>query len=441
MSAPTILLAAPASGSGKTVLTMALLRAFRRRGLTVGSFKVGPDYIDPAFLTAAAGRPAPNLDSWAMRFETVAGLLEDSAAGVDLLVGEGVMGLFDGAPDGSGSTADLAALFGIPVLLVVDARGMGQSVSALVDGFRRHREDVDVVGVILNRTSGPRHADLLRRALTEQVSTPVIGAVDGNTELGLPSRHLGLVQAIEHPDLERVLETAADIVESSLDLDRIVRLARMPSVALLGPQARPLPPLGQRIAVAKDAAFAFAYAATLSGWRRQGAEILPFSPLADAPPDPSADAVFLPGGYPELHASTLAAAGNFLAGLRAAAERSAAIYGECGGYMVLGRRLVDREGVSHEMAGLLPVATSYAAPKLRLGYRLLTTLEGSFLGTKGAQFRGHEFHVCAEIENDGPAFVQARSAMGEELGRQGCRKGSVAGSFHHLIDRAERQRS
>lgn len=442
MSAPGLIVAAPASGSGKTVLTLGILRALRRRGLTVGSFKTGPDYIDAAFHAAATGRPCYNLDSWAMRFDTLAGLLEDSGRGCGLLLGEGVMGLFDGAADGTGSTADIAALFGLPVVLVVDAARMGASVAALVDGFRRHREDVQVAAVILNRVGSPAHADLLRRACFEHLSTPILGCVPRDDRLALPSRHLGLVQAVEHPALEPFFEAAADLAEAELDLDRLQRLAAPPSVSLLGPDARPVPALGQRIAVARDAAFAFAYPAILESWRRHGVELLPFSPLADEPPDAAADAVYLPGGYPELHAGRLAANGRFLGGLRAAAGRGAFVYGECGGYMALGERLVDADGASHRMAGLLPLATSFAEPALHLGYRRVGLLSACPLGLEGTAFRGHEFHHARELERGGHPLFRARCAQGRELGQQGSRQGSAAGSFLHLIDRADsRERS
>jgi cobyrinic acid a,c-diamide synthase len=435
MSAPGIVIAAPASGAGKTTLTLGILQALRRRGLAVGSFKVGPDYIDPAFHSAATGRPSYSIDSWAMRFETVAALLEESGRDCDLQVGEGVMGLFDGAADGTGSTADIAALFGLPVILVVDAAAMGASVAALVDGFRRFREDVEVTAVVFNRVGSSAHADLLSRACFEHLSTPILGSIPRSRELALPSRHLGLVQAVEHPDLEVFLKAAADLAEDRLDLDRILRLARPPSVSLLGPAAQPLPPLGQRIAVAQDPAFAFAYPAILDGWRRQGVELHPFSPLADEPPDAGADAVFLPGGYPELHAGTLAGSERFLAGLRAAAARSAFIYGECGGYMALGRTLVARDGTAHAMAGLLPVVTSFAKPGLHLGYRQIELLGPCPLGRLGAAFRGHEFHFARETERAGASLFRARCARGQDLGEQGCRSGTVAGSFLHLIDR------
>jgi cobyrinic acid a,c-diamide synthase len=437
MSAPGLIIAAPASGSGKTAVTLALLRALRRAGVAVGSFKVGPDYIDPTFHARASGRPSQNLDGWAMRIETLAGLADALVNDVALVLGEGVMGLFDGATDGRGSTADLASLFDLPVILVIDVRGMAASAAALVEGFSRHRDDVEVVGIIFNRVGSQAHAALLRRACDDRFAQPVLGCLPEDPRLRLPERHLGLVQADELPDLDQVLDGAAALVAEHVDLDRLVRLARPFGLGLYGPPARPLRPLGQRIAVARDLAFAFAYPAILDGWRIAGAEVVPFSPLADEPPDPSADAVYLPGGYPELHAGRLAGNGGFLQGLRAAAERSAVVYGECGGFMVLGQRLVDRQDKSHAMAGLLPVATSFAEPRLHLGYRRIKLLEASPLGQRGTTYRGHEFHYASRIEaGDAPPLFEVTDARAQPLGQAGARLGAVCGSFLHLIDRS-----
>ena len=437
MSAPGVILAAPASGSGKTTITLALLRALRHQGLAVGSFKVGPDYIDPVFHERASGRPSLNLDSWAMRIETLAALADRVAADVGLVLGEGVMGLFDGAADGRGSTADLAALLDLPVILVVDAHGMGASAAALVEGFTRHRDDVEVAAVLFNRVGSAGHAALLRRACDDHFAQPVLGCLPDDPRLALPERHLGLVQADELPDLERFLDAAAVLVAEHVDLDRLRRLARPFGLGLYGPPACPLRPLGQRIAVASDPAFRFAYPATLDGWRAAGAELLPFSPLADQPPDPSATAVYLPGGYPELHAGRLAASRHFLDGLRAAAARSAFIHGECGGFMALGETLIDRAGQRHAMARLLPITTSFAEPRLHLGYRRLKLLDSSPLGQAGTTFRGHEFHYASlEVgEAAVDALFEAADARGQPLGAQGARRGTVAGSFMHLIDR------
>jgi cobyrinic acid a,c-diamide synthase len=251
----------------------------------------------------------------------------------------------------------------------------------------------------------------------------------------LPRRHLGLVQALEHPDLDERIDAAARIVADRLDLDLVLRLARPPSVTSVVSETALLPPLGQRIAVAADRAFAFAYPAVLEGWRRSGSEIRFFSPLHDEPPAADADAVYLPGGYPELEAGRLAANAAFLEGLRAAAARGAAIFGECGGYMVLGRGLVDAEGRRHAMAGLLPVETSFAQRRLHLGYRRIRSLAPSPLGRAGQAFRGHEFHYASLLaEGDRPLF-RAEDSAGGDLGALGCVEGRVAGSFIHLIDR------
>jgi cobyrinic acid a,c-diamide synthase len=438
MSAAGAIIAAPASGNGKTMLTLALLRAYRRQGLAVGSFKVGPDYLDPMFHRRATGRPCFNLDSWAMRLETLAGLGDAIVRDVDLVLGEGVMGLFDGAADSHGSTADLASLFDLPVILVVDARGMGASAAALVEGFTRHRDDVEVAGVIFNRVASERHAAELRRACDDRFAQPVLGCLPADPRLEVPERHLGLVQADELPALERFLDAAALLVAEAVDLARLQRLMRPFGLGLYGPPARPLRPLGQRIALASDPAFAFTYPAIVEGWRHAGAEILPFSPLANEGPDPAADAVYLPGGYPELHAGMLAAQDRFLAGLRTRGARGAFVYGECGGFMALGEALIDRSGAAHRMAGLLPVTTSFATPRRHLGYRRLKLLAPSPLGQAGTTFRGHEFHYAslAEPSEAAPApLFEATDARHQPLAPTGARLGTVAGSFMHLIDR------
>ena len=436
-----LLIAAPASGSGKTLVTLALLRRFRNAGLAVGSIKVGPDYIDPAFHRAASGRPCFNLDTWAMRPATLAAVLARASAEVELILGEGVMGLFDGAgPEGLGSTASLAAATGWPVVLVVDARGMGASAAALVEGFLNHRppgrEAAAIAGVIFNRVGGPGHAELLRAACAG-LPVPVLGCLRRRAALVLPERHLGLVQAAEHADLEAFLAAAASAVAEDLDLDALAGLGRPAALDPGTGGEAPLPPLGQRIAVARDPAFAFAYPAVLEAWRAAGAELAFFSPLDDGAPDPGADAVYLPGGYPELHAGRLAGRRRFLEGLRAAAGRGAAVYGECGGYMVLGRTLTDAEGAGHAMAGLLPVATSFAAPRLSLGYREVSLAAATPLGAAGALLRGHEFHYATPGEGEGatPLFL-GRDARGRDLGPLGACAGRVFGSFVHLIDRA-----
>lgn len=326
---PGLIIAAPASGGGKTTLTLGLLRALKRRGAAPVSAKVGPDYIDPAFHAAASGVPCLNLDTWAMTPDRIATLLGRQAGRGRLLVVEGVMGLFDGAPaegvGGDGSTASLAALTGLPVVLVVDASGQAASAAAVVRGFASHWPDVSVAAVVFTKVGPGRHAEILRRAMADSLPhVPVLGCLPRLNDLGLPSRHLGLVQALEHPDLRAFLDTASDAVEKHLDLDALAALAR-PSALLATPEGPEshgvvMPPLGKRVAVARDAAFAFAYPALLDDWHACGVEMVPFSPLADEAPDDRADAVYLPGGYPELHAGHLAANQRFRKGLENAAR-------------------------------------------------------------------------------------------------------------------------
>ncbi|ARJ64754.1 cobyrinic acid a,c-diamide synthase [Magnetospirillum sp. ME-1] len=435
-----LIIAAPASGSGKTTLTLGLLRLLARRGVATGSAKVGPDYIDPAFHASASGRPCYNLDSWAMRALTLGALAAKAGDGAELLVCEGVMGLFDGAfvPAGQpdGSTADLAAMTGWPVVLVIDGRGMTGSAAAVLAGFAHLRPDVRIRGVIFNRVAGDKHKAAIRAACA--MSCPdihLLGFLPPSSGLETPSRHLGLVQAAERADLQAFLDGAAALVEQHLDVDGLVALAR-PSRLPGGTGAATVPPLGARIAVARDTAFAFAYPALLEGWRDAGAELSFFSPLADQGPESAADAVYLPGGYPELHAGLLAGNAGFLDGVRNAAKRGAVLYGECGGYMVLGRGMEDAQGTRHAMAGLLGLETSFARRRLHLGYRRATLAADGALGRSGGAFRGHEFHYASILAEEGAPLFSISDAPGALLGRAGLAEGRVSGSFVHLIDTA-----
>ena len=419
-------IAAPSSGSGKTLVTLGLLARFREMGVNVAGAKCGPDYIDPRFHEAATGRPSVNLDPWAMRPDLIHTLLPRDA---DLVAVEGVMGLFDGGKGGAGSTADLAAMLGLPVVLVVDVRRQAQTAAAIALGCARLREDVHVAGVILNGVASPRHAGLAAE-LFHKAHVPLLGSVPRTPGLDTPSRHLGLVQAMELDGLDDLIEEAADAV-MGVNAMAIQDLAR-PLPAAHDPLTPVLAPLGQRIAVASDVAFAFAYPHLLQGWQRAGAEVMPFSPLANEAPDPAADAVFLPGGYPELHAGQLTAAETFWTGLQAAAGRAALIYGECGGYMALGEAIVDADGVGHEMAGLLPLVTSFAERKMHLGYRTLKPLMGA--PWKG-DLRGHEFHYATTINAGRAQPLFHASHLGQrEQGPEGMRAGKVMGSFMHVID-------
>jgi cobyrinic acid a,c-diamide synthase len=419
---------APRSGSGKTTLTLGLIHALSRQGYGVTAAKTGPDYIDLAHLGAAAGRPAVNLDPWAMAPDRLRRIARRQAEGADLLAVEGVMGLFDGAADGRGSTADLAMTLGLPVVLVVDAERQSQSVAALVHGFASWRAGLEVAGAILNRVATTRHEKLLARALAE-TGVRLIGAVPRDAQLAMPERHLGLVLPGEVDGILAVRERAGAVARDYLDLEALAGLAR--PVGQAEGETAGLKPLGQRIAVAQDAAFAFLYPHMLEDWRAAGAEILPFSPLADEAPDAGADAVFLPGGYPELHAAKLSAAQNFTLGLRAAAERGALVYGECGGFMAMGEVLFDKAGQPHAMAGLLPVVTRIDRPRRVLGYRKLA--HAGVLPWP-ARLRGHEFHYSSSAPFDGEPLFIATDAEGIAQPPMGLRIGRVMGSYAHVID-------
>jgi len=434
MNAPALIIAAPRSGAGKTTVTLALLAALRRRGLEVRAAKAGPDYIDPAFHAAATGRDSVNLDSWAMGPALLDGLMANAATDSDILVIEGVMGLFDGIgrePVRTGATADLAARFGVPVILVLDVSGQSQSAAALLRGFATHKKDVRIAGVVLNRVGSARHERLVAEAIAG-LEIPILGVLPRAEAVALPERHLGLVQAGEHSDLYALLDALADLAERHLDLDAIIALAARPTLST-DAMGSALPPPGMRIALAQDAAFTFVYSHVVQGWRSQGAEIVPFSPLADEGPDDTCDACWLPGGYPELHAGALAAATAFKTRLTAFAE-TRPVHGECGGYMVLGEGLVDAHGVRHAMTGLLGHTTSFADRKLHLGYRRAVLLADCALGKKSSAVRGHEFHYASVIEtgNDAP-LADIADGEGNPLGTTGGRRGNVTGTFFHAI--------
>jgi cobyrinic acid a,c-diamide synthase len=433
---PGILIAAPRSGSGKTTVTLGLQRALTRRGLRVGGAKCGPDYIDPAFHRAATGAPSFNLDSFAMDDGLIAHLVDLVSASADIVIAEGSMGLFDGisgSPGQTGASADIAARFGWPVVLVLDVPGQAQSAAAVALGCATFDTRITIAGVILNNVASDRHRRFVEEGLS-RVGMPVLGAVMRDTSLSLPERHLGLVQAEETPELDMFLERLADVVERSVNMDAIIALAR-PSQGLGLSPAVALRPPGQRIALAMDQAFSFVYPHVLAGWRAAGAEIQLFSPLADEPPPPNCDVCWLPGGYPELHAGHIAGARRFLNGLLNFAKVHP-VHGECGGYMVLGRTLVDANRHVHDMAGLLPVTTSFAERKLHLGYRVARIMDDAPLWPAGAKLVGHEFHYATIVTSDDAeelALASVTDAEGVELGKAGHRRGLVTGSFFHAM--------
>ncbi len=432
MITPGLMIAAPASGTGKTTVMLGLLRAFAEDGLSVQPFKSGPDYIDPAFHRAACARASFNLDSWAMS----GGLLDRIAAeatGADLVLTEGSMGLYDGVAragaSGNGASADIARRMGWPIVLVLDVSGQAQSAAATASGFVHYGAGLPFAGVILNRVASPRHERLIRRGM-EAADIRVLGALPRRGDLTLPERHLGLVQAAEHPDLETMITGYAAFLRAHADLPAI-RHAATATIRPTGDAAMPAPP-AQRIALARDAAFSFTYPHLIEGWRRAGAEILPFSPLADEAPATDADLIWLPGGYPELHAGRLAAAATFRAALLRHAE-TRPVHGECGGYMAMGAGLIDAQGVRHAMMGLLGLVTSYETRRMHLGYRL-ATLHAPMAGyATGAGLRGHEFHYSTILDQPNAPLADVIDADGTAVAETGSRRGAITGTFFHLI--------
>lgn len=425
-----LIIAATQSGSGKTLLTTALLGALKARGMNVASAKTGPDYIDGQVHGLSTGESAINIDPWAMSQSRQRSLLAQRAEGQDLVLIEGVMGLFDGAASGKGSTADLAKTLQLPVVLVVDCGAMAQSIAALVYGFQNLRTDIDVAGVILNRVASDRHEKMLKSAL-EKLEIAVLGALRRNPELDIPSRHLGLTLPEDFAKSRSVAELAAAEVAKRLDLEALLHLAKP---ILSTRSAAKLAPLAQNIAIAKDAAFAFVYPHLLADWKARGANMKFFSPLADEAPAHDADAIFLPGGYPELHGHQLANARSFKQGMRRAAERGALIYGECGGYMVLGESLIDKAGTGFEMLGLLPLQSAINRPRRQLGYRRLS--HKSALPWAG-DLLGHEFHYSTEMKKEGSSLFRASDAEANAVGQMGLQLNRVLGSYAHIIDVGE----
>ncbi|SDP23360.1 hydrogenobyrinic acid a,c-diamide synthase (glutamine-hydrolysing) /cobyrinate a,c-diamide synthase [Afipia sp. GAS231] len=440
MIPPGLVISAPASGAGKTTLMLGLLAAFRAQGLILQPYKCGPDYIDPAFHAAASGRASLNLDSWAMQPAHLAALMQ-AADGADLVLAEGSMGLFDGVAaigeTGTGASADIAALAGWPVVLVLDVSGQAQSAAATALGFATLRKDVALAGVVLNRVASPRH-EALARAGMEAAGIRVLGALPRRESVALPERHLGLVQAEEQPRLAQILSEMADFIAAHVDLKALRAIATQTQTA--DAAGVKIPPPGKRVALARDAAFSFIYPHLLAGWRAAGAEILPFSPLADEAPDASADACWLPGGYPELHAGRLAAATRFRAGLRSFAE-TRPVHGECGGYMAMGECLIDASGTRHEMAGFFKLTTSFEKRRMHLGYRLAQLASPIPGYREGSRLRGHEFHYASILEHNEAPLAQVIDASGATVPETGSSKtfgggGRATGSFFHLIAEA-----
>lgn len=369
-----LLISAPSSGSGKTSVTAAIARWHTRLGLKVRVFKTGPDYLDPMVLQRASGHAVYQLDLFMGGLEHCRALLAEAAADADLILVEGVMGLFDGKP----SSADLAAAFGLPVLAIIDASAMAQTFGALALGLQQYRADIKFCGVVANRVGSAGHGVMVGEGLPADL--PLIAALPRNATLTLPERHLGLVQAMEMPGLDALLDGWADAWGAAVKPGFEFESVHFEPQAVFA-----TPPLlqGLRIAVAQDAAFSFIYPANLDCLRALGAEVLRFSPL-QGQVLPDCDALWLPGGYPELHAQALTEHPSFFADLRAHLAAAKPLLAECGGMLCLIDTLTDADGVQHRMAGLMPGQASMNKKLTALGLQTIAWPEG--------ELRGHTFH-------------------------------------------------
>jgi cobyrinic acid a,c-diamide synthase len=428
---PRIVVAATQSGGGKTTLVTGLLAALHAKGLTVQSFKVGPDYIDLGYHRMASGRAGHNLDTWLVPESRLTEIFARECAGADVAVIEGVMGLYDGGRKGISSTASIAKALDAPVLLVIDAKSVGASAAATALGFRVYDEDVRLAGVLINRLGSETHEEMIRTAMAD-IDMPVFGALRRNTALALPERHLGLTPVEENEAAETVRAIGAQ-VEARLDIARILELARSAPPLAYVPEVHRDVTASCRIGIARDDAFSFYYAASLAELEGCGAQLVPFSPLHDAE-IPDVDGLIIGGGFPEMFAAQLAANTSMRASIRTAAERGMPIYAECGGYMYLMSHLVDFAGTSHEMAGVFP-GTARMTEKLQMvGYVDAVQAMDTVFGAAGLPLHGHEFHFSVEEADVGETarpfiFTKMRNGAQYPAGRIVQR---TLGSYLHL---------
>ncbi len=434
MKLPRVIIAGTHSGSGKTTVATALVRALARSGARVQPFKVGPDYIDPGYHTAAAGRLSRNLDVWLLGEDGVREMFLRSAAGAEISVIEGVMGLYDGrGSGGEGSTAHVARILDAPVVLVLDARSMARSAAAVVLGYKSFDPELDLCGVILNRVGSERHFLFLKEAIQAATGVPVIGRVAYSPEMGLPERHLGLLPTAEKDDLARLLDLMAHKIAEALDLEELVRLARA-APALRPPASRIFPGEAVRpevnIGLVQDRAFNFYYQDGIDLLAALGARLVPCSALEGALP-PGLDGLYIGGGFPEIFAETIAQNIEFMAGVRREFGRGMPVYAECGGMMFLSRGITDFSGREYPMAGIIPGKTVMLEKRAGLGYVTARALKDNILAPAGRRIRGHEFHYSV-LHLDRPDYAYLLEREGEEARPDGYASGSLLASYLHI---------
>lgn len=440
MNTPAFLLAGTHSGSGKSTLCAGLLRAYRNRGCHIAPFKAGPDYLDPKLHKAASNHESWNLDAF---FQDEEGLLESferNTRDADLALVEGVMGLFDGYDPVhfKGSAAHLAKLLDIPVVLVVDGAGVGASLAATVLGHKNLMPELHISGVILNRVSGAKHAELQQSAIVDHTGIPVIGYLPKQKNWSLPERHLGIHQPEEIQGLDQALDELAKVIEAHINLDALQTLAR--PVRSITDTHAPQPSkhlrVGLRVGLSLDEAFNFIYPDTLDCLERLGVEWVPFSPLRDSLPE-RLDGLYLCGGYPELHAEKLSQNQTILAQLRQAHQDDLPIFAECGGYMLLGECLTDITGQSFEMAGVIPGRFRMTERLRAFGYKHITAECDNLLAQKGEVGKAHEFHH-SQLEALNPAPAWKAEGLSGKSHQEGYAKGNLLASYAHLHFGAQR---
>ena len=432
MSVPGLIISAPNSGSGKTIFTLALLRALNDRGIKVQPFKNGPDYIDPMFHKIAANRNSYNLDTWGMDTNQLNQIISIST-GADLIVSEGSMGLFDGVlikgRTGNGATSDLSEKFGWPIILVINVSGQAQSAAASALGFMNYNKNLNFAGVILNFVSSKRHENLISDGM-RKVGINILGSIPRQKELALPERHLGLVQANEIQDIETKIQNYSHLIKDNIDLQKIVECAGFKNFKKLKPKDNNPP--AQRIAIAKDKAFSFIYPHLIDNWKKAGAEVTSFSPLNNEIPDKNSELIWLPGGYPELYAKDISNADKTIKSIHNY-SKTKKIHGECGGYMVLGKYLIDKDGKKFKMFDLLGLVTSFKKRKLNLGYRMAKLRKENIHHSKNKIIYGHEFHYTSIIDQPDQPLYEVYDATQNIVNETGSIKENVSGTFFHYL--------
>jgi cobyrinic acid a,c-diamide synthase len=435
---PRLVIAGTSSGVGKTTLAAGLIAAFKARGLTVQSFKVGPDYIDPAYLGRVSGRPCRNLDSWMLGQGAIRQVLAQGCLGSDLAIVEGMMGLFDGRGGTEGNTAEVSAVIKAPVVLVIDVGKTAESAAAVAMGFKSYDAHLKLAGVLLNNVSSDAHRRTVEDAIWNSARLPVLGVAPKLPGLGVLERQRGMSLAGENSEWDRIRTLLADAVTRNVDLDLLLRIAGKAELLPLVPkkvfQGGPALADRVRLAVAYDDAFNFYYPENLELLEEHGAEIMPFSPLEDERLPSGACGLYLAGSFPESFIEPLIKNKTMIESIQRAHRMGLPIYAECAGLMYLGRSLRTEEGQPHSMAGVIPVDIQLEKQLDRFGYRQLMTLEDSILSAKGQFYRGHEFHRSRILNHNGglKSAYQMLNADGELIGYEGFIAPNLLASYVHL---------